>query len=133
MDITPFANAAASLKRALERHVREPSDEEVRDSVIQRFEFTYDLSHKMLRRVLEHVMADTELIPHMSFPTLIRTGWEQGIVPSSWPTWEEFRKLRNVTSHTYDREKAIDVASRVPAFFEEASELLHRLQERLTE
>lgn len=131
LDLTPLINAIASLDRALDRHRREPADEEVRDSVIQRFEFTYDLSHKMLRRLLSLTMGDVEELSQMSFPTLIRTGWEQGLVPSSWPEWENFRQLRNTTSHTYDRAKAIEVAAKVPAFLEEVRELSRRLQERV--
>lgn len=128
VDLSSLVNAVAALKRAIDRHAGDPADEEVRDSVIQRFEFTYDLSHKMLRRVLEHTMANAEEISQLTFPGLIRTGWEQGLVPSAWPVWDEFRKLRNITSHTYDREKAIATAAKVPAFLDEASEMTRRLQ-----
>jgi nucleotidyltransferase substrate binding protein (TIGR01987 family) len=130
-DLTPLHNAIASLDRALKRSREEPADEEVRDSVIQRFEYTYDLSHKMLRRVLETSEANTEEIAQMSFPTLIRTGWERGLVRGSWPAWERFRKLRNTTSHTYDKALAIATAAQVPEFFDEAVELARRLAERL--
>lgn len=131
VDLTPLVDAVAALKRAVDRSAREPADEEVRDSVIQRFEFTYDLSHKMLRRVLEHTMANVEEISQLTFAGLIRTGWEQGLVPSPWPEWDEFRKLRNITSHTYDRAKAIQAAAKVPAFLDEANELARRLQDRM--
>lgn len=131
LDLTPLLNAVASLERALDRHHREPADEEVRDSVIQRFEFTYDLSHKMLRRVLAEISSNVEELSQMSFPTLIRTGWEHGLVPSSWPVWDRFRQLRNITSHTYDRAKAIAVAAQVPEFLDEVRELSRRLQERV--
>lgn len=131
LDLTPLLNAVAALERALDRHHREPADEEVRDSVIQRFEFTYDLSHKMLRRVLSQTMGDVEELSQMSFPTLIRTGWEQGLVPSSWPEWEGFRKLPNITSHTYDPKKAVEAAALVPAFLGEVRDMSRRLQERV--
>ena len=64
---------------------------------------------------------------------MIRTGWEQGLVRESWPVWEKFRKLRNVTSHTYDREKAMAAAAQVPAFLDEAEHLAERLQARLAD
>lgn len=131
IDLTPLDKATQSLAAALARHAREPDDDMVRDSVIQRFEFTYDLAHKMLRRVLEVTMADAEEVSLMTFPTMIRTGWEQGLVPGGWPAWEEFRKLRNLTSRTYDEHTAIAVASKVSTFYDEVAELSRRLPERL--
>ena len=53
-------------------------------------------------------------------PTLIRTGWEQGFIAGGWPVWHGFRDIRNITSHTYDVDKAIAVAAKVPAFLNEA-------------
>ena len=127
IDLTPLHKAIARLEFALARHARDPADEEVRDSVIQRFEFTYDLSHKMLRRVLEVTSAESGEVERMTFPTLIRTAWEQGLVPEGWPVWHGFRDMRNITSHTYDEAKAIEVAAKVPAFLEEAKYLAEKL------
>ena len=133
IDLSSLNKAVAKLEFALARHNREPADEEVRDSVIQRFEFTYDLSHKMLRRVLEATAADAELMEQMTFPALIRTGWEQGLVAGGWPAWDGFRNMRNITSHTYDANKAIEVAARVPTFLEEAKFLADKLSHRLAQ
>ncbi len=46
--LTPLKKAVASLKRA----VAQPKNEYTRDAVIQRFEYTYELSWKMLKRYL---------------------------------------------------------------------------------
>ena len=45
-------------------------------ALIQRFEFTYDLEHKMLRRALEDAAAEPEEIDRLSYPALIRTAGE---------------------------------------------------------
>ncbi|MEO7384676.1 MAG: HI0074 family nucleotidyltransferase substrate-binding subunit [Novosphingobium sp.] len=132
IDLSPLQNAIGKLEVALARHAREPADEEVRDSVIQRFEFTYDLSHKMLRRVLEATGGDADEVAQMTFPTLIRTGWEQNLVAGGWPMWSDFRTMRNKSSHTYDIAIAIEVAAKVPKFLEEAKILAERLAARLT-
>ena len=42
--------------------------------------------------------------------------------------WKLYRKSRGTTSHAYDEEKALDVLSIVPAFFEEALYLLEQLK-----
>jgi hypothetical protein len=41
LDPTSLGNAVGRLREGLARHEREPGDEQVRDGLIQRFEFTY--------------------------------------------------------------------------------------------
>jgi Nucleotidyltransferase substrate binding protein like len=35
--------------------------------------------------------------------------------------------MRNITSHTYDEAKALQVVAEIPAFLKEATEVAHRL------
>lgn len=130
LDFSPLVKAVARLGEGLTRHLAEPGDEQVRDGLIQRFEFTYDLSHKMLRRALEDAAANPEEVDRMTFPTLIRTAGEQGLLHSDWTQWRTFREMRNITSHTYDEAKARQVAAAIPGFLEEARGLLERLRSR---
>jgi hypothetical protein len=51
LDTTPLGNAVRRLREGLARHEREPGDEQIRDGLIQRFEFTYELCQRMLRRI----------------------------------------------------------------------------------
>ena len=39
IDISPLVNAVERLREGLDRHRREPADEQLRDGLIQRFEF----------------------------------------------------------------------------------------------
>ena len=50
LDLSPLRNALASLARGLARRRAAPADEEVRDACIQRFEYCFELSWKMLVR-----------------------------------------------------------------------------------
>lgn len=128
LELTSLEKAINSLEIALIEY-KNNSNDFVRDSCIQRFEFVYDLSHKMLRRHLLLVSPNTEIIQTMSFPTLIRTGAEQGMLQSSWDKWKEYRTSRNKTSHTYDEEMAIEVLDIIPSMLQEAQYLLNKLQE----
>jgi len=127
LDFTSLVNAVARLDEGLERYGRDPSDAQIRDGLIQRFEFTYDLSHRMLRRVLEESAAVPEEVDRMSFPTLIRTAAEQGLLRRGWEDWRLFREMRNITSHSYDEAKALQVAAAIPGFLDEARALVARL------
>ncbi len=130
LELKPFEKAIARLEEGLARHQREPFDEQLRDGLIQRFEFTYDLAPKVLRRALDEIADTPGEVDMMTFPTLIRTGWEQGMLKGGWPAWHGFRDMRNITSHLYDEAKAIEVAAKIPAFLEEVQSLLHQLKQR---
>ncbi len=130
LDFTTLVNAVARLEEGHARYLTDPSDEQIRDGLIQRFEFTYDLGHRMLRRYLVESSGTALTIEQMSFPTLIRTASEQGLLLNEWPQWKAYRDDRNITSHTYDEEKALKVIARIPAFIEEARFLCDMLIRR---
>jgi nucleotidyltransferase substrate binding protein (TIGR01987 family) len=131
LDITSLDNAVRRLREGLARYEREPCDGQIRDGLIQRFEFTYELSHKMLRRYLREVAASPDEIERLAFADLIRTGSAQGLLRSDWPVWRRFREMRARTSHTYDAELASQVVSAIPAFLRETEHLYAELQRRL--
>ncbi len=70
LDTTSPGNAVRRLREGLARYEREPADEQLRDGLIQRFEFTYELSHKMLRRYLKDLAASPDEIERVPFPDL---------------------------------------------------------------
>lgn len=119
IDYSPLGKALARLREALEALGREPQNTLYRDAVIQRFEFTYGLCARFLARYVERT-APEPLDKEMSFPTLIRTASERGLLRSGWDTWYEFRKARNLTSHVYDEAVARQVLDQIPHFTDEA-------------
>jgi nucleotidyltransferase substrate binding protein (TIGR01987 family) len=130
LDITPLQRAVARLDEGLLRYLKDVSDVQIRDGLIQRFEFTYELSHKMLKRYLEATSANPADFDAMDFQTLIRTGNEQGLLLGDWPAWRTWRNLRARTSHTYNEDVALEVVAAIPGFLDEAKYLLQRLTER---
>src|SRR5437773_983037 len=130
LDTTSLGNAVRRLREGLARCEREPTDEQIRDGLIQRFEFTYELSHKMLRRYLKETAASPDEIERMPFADLIRTGNAQRLLRGGWPVWRRFREMRARTSHTYDANAALRVVSVIPEFLEEAEHLYVELGRR---
>jgi nucleotidyltransferase substrate binding protein (TIGR01987 family) len=126
--LTSLEKAVASLQDALNEYAKE-EDLYVRDAVIQRFEYTYELSHKLLKRHLEATAANPDEIDTLSFQDLIRLGSERQLLRSGWEKWSLYRKLRGTTSHTYDEAKAQEAMKKIPEFYEEAHFLLQQLQE----
>ena len=132
LDLSSFAKALASLDEALTEYDRTQS-QFVKDACIQRFEYTYELAHKLLKRQLEAMSPNPSEFDQMSFPDRIRTGAERGLLLNSWDEWRRFRDARNATSHAYNEKKANEVFVRIPAFRDEAAFLLARLAERNAE
>ena len=131
LDISSFSKAVERLSEGLEELEQYPELSSIRDGVIQRFEFTYELAHKALRRYLSMAAASPKVIDEMVFSDLIRTGNEKGLLLNDWPVWKGYRQSRNDTSHTYDEEKAQKVMDKIPAFLEEARYLMEQLKKRI--
>lgn len=131
LDTTSLGNAVRRLREGLVRYEHDPKDEQIRDGLIQRFEFTYELAHKMLRRYLREAAASPDEVDRMPFADLIRSGNAQGLLRSDWPAWRRFREMRARTSHTYDAGVASQVAAAIPEFLEEAEHLYAELQRQL--
>ena len=53
IDLSSFRRALDSFDRGLARAEASPGDDELRDGAIQRFECSYELAWKSLKRVLE--------------------------------------------------------------------------------
>jgi nucleotidyltransferase substrate binding protein (TIGR01987 family) len=129
VDLTSFSKALDSLERALDRARQAPIDEELRDAAIQRFEYTYELAWKSLKRVLEEEAPSQEVIESLSFKDLIRLGAERGLIRNP-RDWFGYREARNISSHTYDQAKAASVFRTVTQFAPVARELLTALGRR---
>jgi nucleotidyltransferase substrate binding protein (TIGR01987 family) len=128
LDITPLFKAIAALEAGLTRHNQSPDEDIVRDACIQRFKFTYEVSHKMLKRFLQATSASPAVIDTMPFQDLIRSGSERGLLLNGWPRWKDYRTARATTSHAYDERKAQEVFAVIPSFLDEARFLRDRLR-----
>lgn len=131
-DLSSLDKAIIRLEEGLARYQRDISDTQIRDGLIQRFEFTYELSHKMLKRYLESASPTPEHYDSMSFADLIRSANEQSLLLSDWTIWKTYREMRSKTNHTYDENVARDVVGGIPSFLAEAIYLRDQIKKRLS-
>lgn len=137
LNLGPLEDAVSQLEDALDIYhsdlaLNNPRlQRHLRAAVIQAFEFTYELSFRMLRRYLELASANPAEIDELVFNDVIREAYRQALLKAELPEWMEFRRNRGTTSHTYNEEKAQEVFESVPHFLQEARYLLNRLQERV--
>jgi nucleotidyltransferase substrate binding protein (TIGR01987 family) len=128
LDLTPLERAVSRLHEGLQRYQQDITDDQIRDGLIQRFEYTYEISHKMLKRFLEKTSANPADFDGMTFQDLIRTGNERGLLLGDWPAWRNYRDMRGRTSHTYAEAVALQVVAGIPGFLAEATHLLGSLR-----
>src|SRR3990167_1837195 len=96
---------------------------------IKNFEFVYELSMKMLRRQLEWEADNPTEIDETGFKDLLRMAAEKGLIENV-ERWFAYRTMRNITSHTYDHEKAQRVYEDTLTFIKDAKILLENLENR---
>jgi nucleotidyltransferase substrate binding protein (TIGR01987 family) len=81
-------------------------DDIIRDSLIQRFEFTYELAWKSLFYWLR---SQGETVPEMQRP-IIQAAFRCELIGDP-ERWERIKECRDQTSHTYDEDTAVWVAA----------------------
>ena len=133
LDFTALCSAIGQLEKSL-AYAQSPAvladaglHQQLRNSVIHCFEFTYELSWKMLKRYLEATEASPGELDTATFQNLIRLGNERGLLRSDWREWKTYRQARIDSSHTYDAAKAEAVFALAPNFLAEAQALLQEL------
>lgn len=129
LDFSSLKKAIGSLGRAIDRTRKAPADEELRDAVIQRFEYTYELAWKMMKRQMERESPNPAELDRLSFKDLLREAAEKGIIADA-EAWLVYRDQRDITSHSYDEAQAKSVYETALKFFDDAKAVLAELEKR---
>lgn len=107
--IENYHHAVAQLEQAVAVYSNDQSDSLYRDGLIQRFEFTVELAWKSLKEYLE----DQGSVLAVAAPrAVLKDAYAAGVIMDA-AIWDEIIRSRNVTSHVYDEQTAIEVAGRV--------------------
>ncbi len=118
--------AADKLKESLDRDYTK--DDIVIDAVIQRFEFTYELSWKLMRAYLEYLGNTEGNNPRSA----IQQSFREGIITDG-ELWIQMLHDRNLTAHTYDEATALMIYNHVKNNYMELFEkLLENMKLRMS-
>jgi nucleotidyltransferase substrate binding protein (TIGR01987 family) len=130
IDLSTLRKALAQLIEAISfwqaRAQDDPLKPHLRSSVIQSFEFSYELSVRAVRRVLIERAESADLVRDLSFNDLVRRALDANL-PMELDAWRRWRDMRNGTSHAYDEERAQAVALEAASFASDAANLLEHL------
>lgn len=102
-----LVKALGRLKEAAQM-AKDNDDSIVRDGLIQRFEFTYELVWKALKEYLEENGIFERNSPKMVF----KEAYALGIITNE-QTWLSIIDDRNLTTHIYNEAVAVEIAGRI--------------------
>lgn len=121
LDLTNFEKAISTLREAVTG--KSLSDLE-RDGAIQRFEYTFEMAWKTIRRALIALgRSDVSASPK----PIIRDAVEEGFIDNA-KLWFGFLEARNITTHIYDQAEAETVFEAAKQFLPHAERLLDKLK-----
>ena len=116
-----YSKALIRLEQSLSRDTK---DELVLDAVIQRFEFTYELSWNLIKLYLLYNGIAEVRTPREAFKEAFATG-----IINEGDTWINMLDDRNLTSHTYDEIEAREIYEKIKNKY---FIILERLKEKLS-
>ena len=120
--LNQFQKAVEKLANVLELE----ENEYIRDSAIQRFEFTFELSWKAIKAFLE-----TKTIICRSSKDCFREAFQQELIDYDQIWTDDMIKARNRTVHTYNEDLAEKIYSELPGFLKAFKKLLENLKKEI--
>lgn len=122
--LDPLKNAISRLEEAFLADYNSL----IRDATIQRFEYTYELSWKTLKRYFKEFNSND--IDNAK--NIWREAGKLGLIDSV-EDWLGFHKARNMTSHMYSEKVADSVYQSAKDFLPRAKALLDQLESSIDE
>lgn len=61
LDFALLANSVARLDEAVSHYAKDTTDTQIRESLIQRFGFTYGIAHEVVRQALARIIDATKI------------------------------------------------------------------------
>lgn len=98
------------------------------DSCIKRFEYSLELSRKLMKRILKKIYgkSEEELTVNNTFRYMQGYKYIQ-----NWENWKNYYEKRNNTAHEYNLEKSRKLLEIIPDFINDSEIFIRNLKEKL--
>ena len=131
IDIQPFHDVLTRLEEALAERAANPENTYLRDAVILRFTFTFEVAVSTLRRYLEEIAA-IRSSNRMSPRRCLREAADLGLI-AECADWMLHVDNRNRAVHAYSEPMADAIAAIAPAFAADARALLNAMAQGIAD
>jgi len=122
--LNQFKKALNKLKEALSF---DNNQEIIRDGTIKRFEFTFESAWKLMRIINKFNGVETN-----SSRPAIKQAFRDALITNEFK-WLKCIEFRNLVSHTYDEDTAIEVYENIESFVPLLDELIKNTEKILKE
>lgn len=134
LELQAIHKALKSLKKSIDLIAERKDDDlelflALRDSVVQRFEYTYELSWKMIQRWIAENVNPESAEPVYSRKELYRLAARNGLIRDPL-TWFDYHKARNISAHTYNEKNAEQVFEAAKKMVDDVEYLITELDKR---
>lgn len=122
IDIQPLINMEEIMSNSFKRIEEEEHNELEEMGIIKGFEISYELSWKILKRIL-----NSQGVEALSPREVFRLSAQFGYIKDT-QTWFDFGKERNLTTHVYDENAFTNIINFIPKFLIEFRKLIKTLK-----
>ena len=132
LNLTLLKNSLATLKECwtdLNLQQDEKIKVYIKDSCIQRFEYTYESAKKIMNKFLKKEYDKTE--KDLSINNIFREMYALGLI-KNFENWVDYREKRNITSHEYDIKLTYPIIDCIANFIDDVEFLINNLENILT-
>lgn len=126
LDTSSLEKALAALKQGLLDEEAQPNLRTLKDGVVQQFEFTVDLSWKLLQKYLQQI-AQVDPASLRTKKDIFRESASRKLIADA-ERWIGHYDARNETSHTYDIDRATAVFERAKLLPPDVEYLINALR-----
>lgn len=127
IDIYNLKSALETLKtsiRKLEENKGCDFVDMLEDSCVKRFEYTLEISWKMMKRILKKIYGKNET--ELTVNNIFRFMQGYGFIPN-WENWKNYYLKRNDKSHEYNLDKSRELIKIIPDFIIDTEILIENL------
>ena len=133
LDLTNLRNTLASIKECYQDYCSQQDEKiktYIKDSCVQRFEYTYETAKKIMNKFLKKEYDKSE--KDLTINNIFREMYGLGLI-ENFEHWVDYREKRNLTSHEYDDKLTYPIIEIIPQFINDIEILLANLEKTLTD
>lgn len=132
LDLSNLKNSFFTLKECYNDYTMQKDEKMqtyIKDSCIKRFEYTYEMSKKIMNKFLKKEYDKTE--KELSINNIFREMYSLGLI-DSFDNWVDYRENRNISAHEYDITKTYPIIELIPRFLVDVDFFITHLEQVLT-
>ena len=132
LDLSNLKNSFYTLKECYNDYTMQKDEKMqtyIKDSCIKRFEYTYEMSKKIMNKFLKKEYDKTE--KELSINNIFREMYGLSLI-DRFDNWVDYRESRNISAYEYDITKTYPIIELIPRFLVDVDFFITHLEQVLT-